>query len=109
MVLIPKTFGSIYDQQIPSAVLLTVRNELDIHILNNLPTLVKHLSKIGKAGDKEPAEKAKEGSNGELSNLQSVQSIFKLNFFCQEISSNSSFVLVAEFAIHIPESKRITK
>lgn len=36
MVLIPKNFGSIYDQQIPSAVLLTVRNELDIHILNTV-------------------------------------------------------------------------
>lgn len=32
MVLIPKNFGSIYDQQIPSAVL----NELDIHILNTV-------------------------------------------------------------------------
>lgn len=41
------------------------------------------------------------------SNLQCVQSIFKLNLFCQEISSNGGFILMAKLTIHIPKTNHI--
>lgn len=54
-------------------------------------------------------EPKKDTSIDEQTNLQGIQSIFKLNFFCQEISSNSGFILVAKLSIHISEQKKIYK
>lgn len=51
-------------------------------------------------------EPKKDTSIDEQTNLQGIQSIFKLNFFCQEISSNSGFILVAKLSIHISEQKK---